>query len=251
LIWDPGVSLCLIPARGGSTGVPRKNLRPLGGLPLVAHSIRSARASGLFDRVHVSTDDPAISEIAAAYGAVAIERPAEIAQADTPMPPVIEHALTWCERERGERPRYLFLLQPTSPLRSAEDICRAASLLGDSGCDSVMGVFEADDPPQWALSAAADGSLHPVSGWDQYLSRRQDLPRRYFDGPVYAIETASYLAAKRFLTQRTRFFVMPRTRSIDIDTEFDFLLAELLLAHDRDVTARGPQPSTMRAAAAR
>jgi len=235
--WDRSASMCLIPARGGSLGVPRKNLRPLGGVPLVAHSILSAKASGVFDRVYVSTDDPAISEVAVAYGAIPIDRPAELAREDTPMPPVIEHAVAWCTRERRKQPRFLFLLQPTSPLRGADDIRMAGSLLNEDGCDSVIGVFEADDPPQWALGVSPNGSLHPVAGWDQYLSRRQDLPQRYFDGPVYGIETAAYLADKRFLTDETRFFVMPRVRAIDIDNEFDFLLAELLLKHDQDAKA--------------
>jgi CMP-N-acetylneuraminic acid synthetase len=145
------------------------------------------------------------------------------------MAPVVEHALEWYERERDSRPAYIFLLQPTSPLRSADDIRRAAMLVREDGCDSVMGVFEADDPPQWGLTASRVGLLAPVAGWDRYLARRQDLPPTYFDGSLYAIETDAFLSAKRFLTDRTRFFVMPRARAVDIDTEFDLMLAEFLL----------------------
>ncbi|HXN37056.1 MAG TPA: acylneuraminate cytidylyltransferase family protein [Solirubrobacteraceae bacterium] len=241
--WDSATSLCLIPARGGSVSVPGKNLRPLGGMPLVAHSILSARASGMFDDVYVSTQETAIAEVAVGYGAVAIDRPAALAQADTPMAPVVEHALEWCRRERAMPARYIFLLQPTSPLRTADDIRLAASLLTQGRCDSVMGVFEADDPPQWSLTAASDGLLRPVAGWEQYLSRRQDLRPTYLDGPLHAIRTDAFHTYKRFLTDSTRFFVVPRERAIDIDTEFDFRLAEFLLEHCHAIDARVPAPS--------
>jgi len=221
--------LALIPARGGSEGVPDKNIRPLAGRPLIAHSILSALASDLFDRVHVSTDDRETAEIASAYGAHVIERPPELAQPETPMAPVVSHALKRCEQAYGSRPESLFLLQPTSPLRDAEDIERAAALLERDDCNSVMGVHEVDDPPQWALRAGASEMLEPVADWNLYLARRQDLPPSYLDGPIYAIETDAFLATGRFLTDRTRFFVLPRLRAIDIDTEIDFLFAEFLL----------------------
>lgn len=226
---DSDTSLCLIPARGGSAGVPRKNLRSLAGLPLVAHSIRAAKASGVFDEIYVSTEDREVAEVAATYEAAVIPRPAELARHDTPMAPVVEHAVRSWERGRGRRPQRIFLLQPSSPLTDAGDIRQAAALLSDGGCDAAMGVFEADDPPQWGLTADPEGWLRPVAEWDGYLSRRQDLPPTYFDGPLYAIQTDAFLAGKRFLTDRTRFFVIPRARAIDIDTEFDLLFAEFLL----------------------
>ncbi len=240
--WDGAAGLCLIPARGGSAGVPRKNIRLLDGVPLVAHSIRAARASGLFDEICVSTEDREISEVAAAYGARTIARPAELARHDTPMAPVVEHAVEWWERERGMPPHSIFLLQPSSPLTAASDILQAASLLSSGECDSVMGVFEADDPPQWGLRPTPDGWLGPVAEWEEYLSRRQDLPPTYFDGPVYAIETGAFLAGKRFLTERTRFFLVPRLRAIDIDTEFDFMFAEFLLEHGRESDEHAVHP---------
>lgn len=233
-IWDGSATLALIPARGGSQGVPGKNSRALAGMPLIAHSIRSAKASGIFDQVYVSTEDMEISEIAIAYGASVIPRPVELAQAETPMAPVVEHAIQWYEREQRSTPRYIFLLQPTSPLRSAGDIREAASIVSGGECDAVMGVFEADDPPQWGLRADSNGMLQPTASWDQYSSRRQDLPATYLDGPLYAIETNAFFARRRFLTERTRFFVIPRQRAIDIDTEMDFLFAEFLLMYGDD-----------------
>jgi CMP-N,N'-diacetyllegionaminic acid synthase len=234
---DRGARLGLIPARGGSRGVPGKNTKLLAGVPLIAHSIRSARASGAFESVYVSTEDDEIAQIAQTYGAEVIPRPRELAQASTPMSPVVEHALAWNERERGSLPRRIFLLQPTSPLRSGEDIRTAARMLDTEDCDAVMGVFEADDPPQWGLRANAGGMLRPIASWDQYMARRQDLPATYLDGALYAIHTDAFLAHKRFLTKRTRFFVMPRDRAIDIDTEIDFLFAEFLLTRRGEADA--------------
>jgi CMP-N,N'-diacetyllegionaminic acid synthase len=245
---EPGVTgtrsssqnLCLIPARGGSVGVPGKNIRPLNGVPLIAYSIQAARESGIFGDVHVSTEDAEISEVASAYGAVTIERPAALAQDDTPMAPVVEHAVDWWQHERGTRPRSIVLLHPSSPLRDASDIQEAASVLSLGNCDSVIGVFEADDPPQWGLTATADGWLRPVATLEEYLSRRQDLPATYLDGPLYAIHTDAFLDKRRFLTERTRFFVIPRHRAIDIDTEYDFLFAEFLLRHGHELAAHAP-----------
>jgi CMP-N,N'-diacetyllegionaminic acid synthase len=238
--WDRGARLGLIPARGGSLGVPGKNIRLLAGVPLLVHSIRSAQLSGLFDDVYVSTDDVATSEIASAYGAKVISRPPELASPETPMPPVVEHAIEWYRCDRGSSPHHIFLLQPTSPFRTAADILHACSLLYERDCNAVMGVFEADDPPQWGLRADCNGMLRPATDWTQYLSRRQDLTVTYLDGPLYAIETTAFLAQKRFLTDKTRFFVVPRLRAIDIDTELDFLFAEFLLerSNEIDIIAR-------------
>ncbi|HEY7960550.1 MAG TPA: acylneuraminate cytidylyltransferase family protein [Solirubrobacteraceae bacterium] len=228
------VNFGLIPARGGSEGVPNKNLRPLAGIPLVAHSILSAQASGVFNDVYVSTDDDEIAEVAAAYDARVIARPADLGHAQTPMAPVIEHAIEWLSVRQAAPPENLFLLQPTSPLRSAIDIREAAQILAGESCESVMGVFEADDPHQWSLSIDREGLLRPAFAREEYLARRQDLKPTYFDGPIHAIRTAAFLRAKSFLTDRTRCFVVPRARAIDIDTEIDFLFAEFLFSRIRE-----------------
>jgi N-acylneuraminate cytidylyltransferase/CMP-N,N'-diacetyllegionaminic acid synthase len=226
--------LAIIPARGGSKEVPRKNLRLLGGMPLVAHSIVAARESDLFGEVYVSTEDGEVGKVAADFGAVIIERPPDLATDEAPMPPVVEHAVAWYERQHGP-PDAIFLLHPTSPFRSPDDIREAASLL-NGDCDSVMAVFEPADPPQWGLRSTAAGYLEPTFPVSQYLSRRQDLEPTYFDGPLYAIETGAFLKQRRFLTARTRFFVIPQSRALDIDTELDFQFAEFLLA--RSATTR-------------
>jgi CMP-N-acetylneuraminic acid synthetase len=147
------------------------------------------------------------------------------------MTPVIEHAVHHVTSLETKRPENLFLLQPTSPLRSAEDIRQAASILSTESCDSVMGVFEADDPYQWSLRVDHEGLLRPAFAREEYLARRQDLRPTYFDGPLHAIRTAVFLQTKSFLTETTRFFIVPRPRAVDIDTEMDFLFAEFLLGH--------------------
>jgi CMP-N,N'-diacetyllegionaminic acid synthase len=236
---DDSARLCLIPARGGSVGVPGKNIRLLGGVPLVAHTIRSARASELFSEVYLSTDDPQIAAVATHHGATTIPRPDALAEHDTPMARVVEHALEWCEQHRKVRPRQIFLLEPTSPFRSAGDIQHAASLLDSDDCDAAMGVFEADMPRQWGLRANSQGMLTPVGELSDYQSRRQDLPPTYFPGPVFAIETEAFLATGGFLGERTRFFVVSRQRALDIDTDLDFLFAEFLLGRSNEIGPDG------------
>jgi CMP-N,N'-diacetyllegionaminic acid synthase len=212
--------------------VPRKNVRRLGGIPLLGHSILSAVESGLFPEVYVSTDDEEIAGVAEDFGAVVIERPANLAIDTTPMPSVIDHALSWYEVRRGT-PQRVFLLQPTSPLRSAGDIRRAEELfVGD--CDSVMAVFEPAEPPQWALRRGKTDFLEPVFTVSEYAARRQDLETWYFDGPLYAIETRAFRKHRRLLTEHTRFFVIPALRAVDIDTELDFRFAEFLLTIGQD-----------------
>src|SRR5688572_23564500 len=133
-------TLALIPARGGSKGLPGKNTRPLHGKPLIAWTVETARHAGLFDRVVVSTDSRDIADVAERYGAlVPFLRPAEIAGDATPMRDVIGHAIH-AETAAGHEPAVVILLQPTSPLRSAEEIRAAAQLLRSTNCDSVVSV---------------------------------------------------------------------------------------------------------------
>jgi N-acylneuraminate cytidylyltransferase/CMP-N,N'-diacetyllegionaminic acid synthase len=181
----------------------------------------------LFPEVYVSTEDEEIAAIAKDFGAVVIERPPNLAIDTTPMSSVIDHALSWYERGYGT-PQRIFLLQPTSPLRTAGDIRRAAELFAGD-CDSVMAVFEATEPPQWALRSGKADFLEPVFAHSDYAARRQDLETCYFDGPLYAIETRAFRVHRRLLTEHTRFFVIPASRAVDIDTELDFRFAEFLL----------------------
>jgi CMP-N-acetylneuraminic acid synthetase len=184
--------------------------------------------------VFVSTDDEEIADVARRFGATVIERPNELALDKTPMNQVVEHAMSWSEASRGRVDR-VFLLQATSPLRTAGDIRLAASMLDHDDCDSVMAVYEAPYPPEWTLRPTPDRFLTPPFGLETYVARRQDLLPAYLDGPLYAIEAGAFLQYRSFLTQRTRFFVVPPARAIDIDTEFDLRWAELLIEDGIDL----------------
>ena len=220
------MNLALVPARAGSKGVPGKNLRTLAGTPLIAHTIQPALE--VFDRVFVTTDSAEIADVARQYGAEVIDRPDALAGDTAAMADVVDHAIHRYTKLYTS-PDRVFLLQPTSPFRTSDDILKAAKLLDRGDCDAAMAVFEAPSPPEWGLRATAEGFLEPRFPVSEYLARRQDLPSTYCDGPVYAIETGAFFEYRRFLTPRTRFTVVPPDRGVDIDTEMDLLFAEFLL----------------------
>lgn len=216
--------LGLIPARGGSKGVPRKNVRRLAGKPLIAWTIEAAFSSAVIERVVVSTDDQEIREVSAEWGAdVPFIRPPQLAGDETPGIDVVRHALE-------QLPEFdtVVLLQPTSPLRTADDIAAAVALYVESGRRHCIAMSDTVDPPHW--SYYVEGTrLRPVLG-ERIPQRRQDLPR------VVTVNGAIYVADARRLEQSGSFleadmvpYLMPRERSVDIDTEFDFQLCEYLI----------------------
>ncbi|PUA81525.1 acylneuraminate cytidylyltransferase family protein [Nocardioides currus] len=218
------MTLCVIPARGGSKGVPRKNLLDVGGKPLIVWTIEQALATDGLD-VLVSTDDEEIADVARAAGArVPWLRPAELAQDTTPTEPVVRHAIEQVTAERG-RPGAVMLLQATSPVRHDDTLARA--LREFDGLDSMVGVVEqapfiwqATQPP----TAAYDVSARP---------RRQDLTAetmRYREtGSLYVTRTEVYEQHDNRLGGRIGLFVMAEDEGIDIDTEVDVALAEKFL----------------------
>src|SRR5262245_38953077 len=152
--------LAIIPARAGSKTVPGKNLAPLVGTPLLAHSIAAARSARGVERVVVSTDGPEIVAAARRWGAEApFLRPAELAQDDSPTIAAVLHAVQWLEEHEGYRPDYVLLLQPTSPLRTAGDIEAATALAVARDADTVVSVCEMKPHPFWAMRLSKDGSL--------------------------------------------------------------------------------------------
>lgn len=222
--------LAIIPARGGSKGVPKKNIRPLAGKPLIAHSIEQAKESKYISRVIVSTESEEIAEIARGWNAEVIKRPEELARDETPIIDVIMHLLDYLRKEEKYIPDIVVLLQPTSPLRKCKDIDNAIELfLNNQNCLSLISVTEFDHPPFWALKIE-NGYLSPMFH-ERYLKiRRQDLPKAYRPNGAIAISTPEVLYRyKTFYTPRTIAYIMSPERSVDIDTEFDFLLAEFLI----------------------
>lgn len=219
--------LAIIPARGGSKGVPRKNIRIVAGKPLIALTIEEARKSKYIDRLVVSTDDQEIADIAVQWGGeVPFLRPSELAQDDTPgIAPVI-HMLTTI------RPVYelVVLLQPTSPLRTVEDIDGAIASLVQQKAKACVSVVEPDKSPYWMYSIDHSGHLVPLLDGD--YACRQDIPIVYaLNGAIYIAES-NWLRNKRtFITDETVAYIMPKERSIDIDTETDILFANQVVAN--------------------
>ena len=224
----------LITARGGSKGVPRKNLQPVGGRPLISWTIAAARESAFLSDVIVSTDDEEIAEVCGKLGAaIPFMRPAELARDDSPHLPVILHALNWLQNHGPGLPTHLVLLQPTSPLRTTEDIDRAIGLVIDRNADSVVSVCNAPVHPYWTKSITEDGRLVDFREWpdDGDYRMRQTLPPAYaLNGAVYVIRSDVLLERGSYFTDRTYAYVMPAERSLDIDTPWDLYLADLILS---------------------
>ncbi len=223
--------LALIPARGGSKGVPKKNTRILAGKPLIAYTMEAALQSRHRLRVIVSTDDEGIARIARAMGAeVPFLRPPVLAQDETPAFPVVQHALQWLEQHEGYQPELVVLLQPTSPLRQAKYIDQGIKLLLQTNADSVVSVCEVEHSPYWMRVLDDEGRIKPFVETDREFLRRQDLPPVYrLNGAIYVTRRKIIIEEGRLLGEDVRPLVMNREDSIDLDVEVDFLLAELLV----------------------
>ena len=227
--------LALIPARSGSKGIPRKNICPLAGKPLIAWTIESARQSECVDRVVESTDDSQIAEIAVQWGAESpFLRPEDIAKDDTPgIAPVI-HAIKWLEEHQNYRPDYVALLQPTSPLRESQDINAAYELALRHGADAVVSVTAAEKHPYWMKTLDQQGRLENFLPTEKKYQCRQDLPDVYgLNGAIYIGRREILLAEENLFPTNTYGYVMPPERSVDIDSGWDLQLAELIIQNQR------------------
>ncbi|MFH1033295.1 MAG: acylneuraminate cytidylyltransferase family protein [Pseudomonadota bacterium] len=226
-----GQVLALITARGGSKGLPRKNVLDLAGRPLIAWSIKAASEAASAPRIVVSTDDQEIARAARDWGAeVPFMRPAALAQDDSPHLEVILHAVAWLEQNQGYRPQWVLLLQPTSPLRLARDIDDALALARQKGGQSVVSVQEAPSHPFLLQTIDAGGRLREFMPTPPGYLRRQDFPAIYaLNGAIYLVSRQMLLAKQALLDQETLALVMPPERSLDVDTPWDFHLARLVL----------------------
>lgn len=221
-------TLTLIPARGGSKGLPGKNIRPFLGVPLIAHSINAARDSGVAGRIVVSTDDPVIAEVSLACGAeVPFMRPDGIASDDSPVASAALHAVDWFIEHEAWEAQWLLLLQPTSPLRCHSDISKAFKLLTENDADAVVAVSETKHHPYWVKSLSEDGFLQPFVNGQTDPSRRQDLPTALaLNGLLYLIRVSTLRECGAFCPPRCLPLIIPASRAYDIDTEEDFRIAE-------------------------
>jgi CMP-N,N'-diacetyllegionaminic acid synthase len=223
----------LIPARGGSKGVPRKNIKLLAGKPLLAYTAEAALAAHGLTRVMLSTDDEEIAAVGRACGIdVPFLRPAELAQDTTPTLPVVQHALRWL-LERGESFDALCLLQPTNPLRSARDIEACLELFLAQRADTVFTVLRvpAEHNPHWVYFKNDDGSLRLSTGEPAPIPRRQDLPTAFHrEGSVYLTRTEIILEQNSLYGARVLGCEIEPSRSVNIDTAEDWQRAEALLS---------------------
>jgi N-acylneuraminate cytidylyltransferase/CMP-N,N'-diacetyllegionaminic acid synthase len=222
--------ICTICARGGSKGLPGKNIRPLLGKPMLLYSIEVAQESGLFDRIAVSSDSSEILSLARAAGVSDIvERPFEMATDQAAKCPAIRHALLTVEQRHNEHFDVQVDLAVTAPLRLAGDVAGAVALLETARVSSVITGTPARNSPYFSLvEEAADGSVALSKKAD--IVRRQDAPRTFdMDGSIYVWDTAVFRAEPKVFYPDTRLFVVPEERSQDVDTEIDFAIVEMLM----------------------
>jgi CMP-N-acetylneuraminic acid synthetase len=217
--------LAVVPARGGSKGIPGKNLKVIAGRSLLHRTLDQALKSSVVDEVVVSSDDAAILQHATEIDGVrTIARPDDLATDESAMWPVVLHAL-----DNSAEFDIVVLLQPTSPLRLPSDIDDAISLLVDKGAHSVMSVCESATSPYWMFTIDEDGKLRRVLP-KVPVATRQELPACFeINGAIYAVSTRWFRQSQVFVDEETLAYVMPRERSIDVDTPEDLAVAAHLL----------------------
>lgn len=229
--------LAIIPARGGSKGLPGKNTALCGGKPLIAWSIEAARGSRYVDRAIVTTDDEEILAAARALGGEApFVRPKHLASDDALMDGVVLHAID----ALGEGFDYGVLLQATSPLRQARDIDAALETMERLGAVSLASVTEPSKSPYWMHGIGPNGRLTSLFGeGHEAPRRRQDLPKAYaLNGAVFAFAIDWFRERRKFVCEETAAYIMPEDRSIDVDTGLDLTIADLLLRRAENEASR-------------
>lgn len=223
--------LAIIPARGGSKGIPRKNVLPLAGKPLIAHNIEQARLANKVSRVVVSTDDPEIAAVSERYGAEVVWRPAEISGDTASSELALLHVLESLRQNENYRPDLVVFLQCTSPLTLAEDIDGTVQALEDQAADTALAVI----PFHyflWRLAAHQDGGLNAAGiNHDKSVRplRQEREPQFLETGAVYVMKTAGFEAARHRFFGKTALYVMPTERRLEIDEPVDFQVAEVLM----------------------
>jgi CMP-N-acetylneuraminic acid synthetase len=214
--------LAIIPARGGSKGVPRKNIIRIAGKPLIAWTIEAAKRSRTINRVVVTSDSPEILAVSKRYGAETIVRPGQYASDTAPTSVAVVHALKYLRTKENYVPDAIVLLQPTSPLRTARDIDRSVRLLQARRAQAVVSVAETDNKVLKSFFMNR-GLISGIAG-DVFLPmRRQSLPKIYLaNGALFVIRTAEFLRHKRFISPgKTLGYVMGKESSVDVDSRED------------------------------
>ena len=229
-------TLGIIPARGGSKGIPYKNIALLAGRPLIYYTIKSAQGAVKLDAFLVSTDDLKIAEVAKSFGAdVPFLRPKKYARADSTDIEFLKHAVEWVEKHRGWCPEFIVLLKPTSPFRTSEDIDQAIEYIEKTKCDSVRTVHIPSHSPykMWKFQKNTD-KLKPVLLTKYFAKYTTDVPRQWLD-PAYLQDSNVDITRAKFIKKGhvwgkdLRGIVVDSNKAVDIDTPVDLELAEFLI----------------------
>ena len=218
--------IAIIPARGSSKSIPKKNIIDLAGRPLIAYTILSAEKCGIFDRVVVSTDDKKIEHIALKYGAEVIKRPKKLAKDKTHTEPVMLHVLEWLKKKESYKPDVIFLLQPTSPLRNKNDIKKAFKTFIKKKSDSLLSVIR-NTSLIWKRER---GTFKPINFDYRYRPRRQDMKDQFrANGAIFITRYDVFMKFKNRLGGKIGYYVMNEDRSVEIDEPLDLLVAEQII----------------------
>lgn len=220
-------------ARGGSKSIPKKNIKLLSGMPIIAHTIREALKSDLINRYIVSTDDIEIQKVALSYGAECpFIRPAEFATDTASSVAALQHAVNWVEKQECTQYDYVIELMATNPMKTVVDIEACIKKLIDTGADSVIAVHQLDDHHPARIKKIVDDRIVDFCVPEKLESRRQDLtPNAYIrSGSIYALRRDHLMIqGQRYGSVESRPYILPSERAVNIDSEIDFLIAEQLL----------------------
>lgn len=218
----------IITARGGSKGVPRKNIRMVNGIPLIAYSINAALNCSRIDDCYVSTEDVEIRDVSLSSGAEVIDRPAELAGDTAQSSDAVAHALHVL-KDQGRFPEYFVLLQPTSPLRTAKHLDECLNGFMLSGLKSAVSITEAEHHP-WKMIVAGEQGLQPVKDLQSLECPRQLLPKAYrINGAIYCVESELFLEKRSFYIEPAFKYFMSQIDSLDIDSEIDLKILQMIL----------------------
>ena len=222
--------IAIIPARAGSKRIPNKNIRDFCGKPMIAHILKETHSSGLFDKIHVSTESDEVCKTVEALGyQIDFMRPVELADDYTPIMPVLRY-VTETYANRGKLFDQIWLLMACSPLVETVDLQQAAKLFEQSGgTNPVLAISEYPVPIEWAFNRASDGKMTPVQP-GMFAVRSQDLEKKYFDAGVFTAFPSAIIQASEGAGSDAGFigYVIPKAKAIDIDDEADWALAEAM-----------------------
>ena len=225
--------LGIIPARGGSKGIPKKNITRINGKPLIAYTVNEAKKSKLLYSLVVSTEDSEIVKISKKLGVTVIKRPKRLSADSTSTNAVVVDTVQQLKKKDDIQFDAVAILQPTSPLRTVVDIDNAIKIFKKNRCDSVMGVTRVEHPPSWIYQINKKGTLTKFLKDKTQVTRRQDSPVLYRLNGAILVATSEFFLREKTFGSNTIPYVMPQHRSIDIDSYYDLKVAEMIMKNKK------------------